>query len=318
MSIILIGAGPMAIAYAKALQHMGHSFQCLGRGSESAARFLRETGVAAGTGPLEQQLQSVEIHGAMVIVAVSINQLAPVCQMLLQKEPRGVLVEKPGGVDLRQMAELAAQDMGGRIRVAYNRRFFKSTQAARQIIADDGGAQSVHFEFTELPDRLAALGVHPPEVLANLPYANSSHVFDMAFFLGQANGDLSDVSIAGAERQGGLVWHPDGARFASCGTIGERALYSCMADWQSGGNWSVEITTSKRRLRLKPLETLTEQLRETFAVQPIALPEEPKDIKPGLHDMLVDFMENGGAQLPTMRQQVARMGVFAKMLRREH
>lgn len=318
MDIILVGAGNMAIAYAKVLQSLDLPFRCFGRGQESARKFQAETGVRAGTGPLEDQIQTTDVSGSHAIVAVNVNQLSEACKTLLAADVHSILVEKPGGVDLSDMQSLAKADLEDRIRIAYNRRFLKSTQRAREIIETDGGVQTIHFEFTELPDRLEALNVHPPEILANLPYANSSHVFDMAFFLGHANADLSDVMIQGAVRQGHIDWHPDGSRFASCGTIGDQALYTCFADWRSGGNWSVEVTTAHRRLRLKPLETLTEQLRETFDVRAVEIEEEVSGLKPGLPGMVKNFLYEAGADLPTMRQQLQRMQVFAKMLLRDH
>ena len=33
--------------------------------------------------------------------------------------------------------------------LAYNRRFYEATRKAREIILADGGATSMHFEFTE-------------------------------------------------------------------------------------------------------------------------------------------------------------------------
>lgn len=314
MEIILIGAGSMAIAYAKVLKHQGHTFKCFGRGAGSAEKFLAETGVTAGTGPLDEQLKGQEVSDAYVIVAVNVMELSSVCSSLLDAGVARILVEKPGAVDLAGMQALAQADTGDRLRIAYNRRFLKSTQKALEIIKADGGVQSVHFEFTELPDRLEGLNVHPAEVLANLAYANSSHVFDMAFYLGQTERSMEDVSVAGAQRQGSIVWHPNGSRFASCGAIGDRSLYTCFADWRSGGNWSVEVSTAHRRLRLRPLETLTEQLRETFAVNEVTIEADPDGLKPGLPDMVANFLQEDGCNLPTMKEQAARMAVFAKML----
>lgn len=318
MDIIIIGAGSMAIAYAKTLQHFGLPFRCFGRGETSAKRFEAETGVPAGTGALRDQLAATDVGGSQAIAAVDIAQLSDVCAALLEAQVDRILVEKPGGVNLADMEALSNRDTDNRIRVAYNRRFLKSTQKALEIIATDGGVQTIHFEFTELPDRIEALGVHPPEVLANLAYINSSHVFDMAFYLGQAMDDLSDVSVSGAVRQGHIPWHLDGSRFASCGTIADRSLYTCFADWRSGGNWSVEVTTPNRRLRLKPLETLTQQMRETFGVDPIEFDADPDGLKPGLPGMVTDFIHNDSRQLPSMRCQLERMKVFARILCRDH
>mgnify|MGYP001793321326 CR=1 FL=1 len=316
MDIVLIGAGNMSVAYAKAFQAAHLEFRCFGRGEASARNFEQQTMVPAGTGPLEDQLAATSIDGAKVIVAVNVGELSDVCHRLLDAGAAMILVEKPGGVDLDDMRTLATADVENRIRLAYNRRFLKSTQKAADIIAEDGGVQTIHFEFTELPDRIEALGVHPPEVLANFAYANSSHVFDMAFYLGLSADDLSDVTVSGAVRQGEISWHPEGSRFASCGTIGNNALYSCFADWRSGGNWSVEITTAHRRLRLKPLETLTQQLRETFAIEEIPLERDQTGLKPGLPDMVRNFLYDDGSKMPTMQQQVKRMQVFARILAR--
>lgn len=311
MTTILVGAGLMSQAYARVLQKRGRPFRCFGRGQASAEAFEAATGVRPGTGPLEDQLAATDIAGAHVIVAVNLTELAPVCIRLLEKGAAAILVEKPGAVDLDGMRQLAQVDSDRRIRVAYNRRFLPSVRKANVLIAQDGGAKSVHFEFTELSDRIEAQGLHPREVLANWPFANSSHVFDLAFFMAGAAPDLSDVSVAAALQQGELPWHPQGTRFAAAGRIEDRMLFTCFADWHSGGGWAVEVTTAARRLRLRPLETLTEQKRGTFEVRDVEVAQDDVMLKPGLPGMLTDFLDEGGRSLPDMRQQVARMTVFA-------
>lgn len=314
MNVTLIGAGSMAVAYAKALQSLDVPFRCCGRGAASAEAFEAATGVPAGTGPLAEQIAAAPVTGEHVIVAVDLLELAPVCRLLLPQAPAKILVEKPGALRPAEMTALAGTDPDGRIRVAYNRRFLSSALRARELVAVDGGVQSLQFEFTELSGRIGALGVHPPEVLAAWPYANSSHVFDLAFVLAGAATDLSDVTIAAALQRGALDWHRPGARFAATGTIGAETLFTCAADWQSGGGWGVELTTARRRLRLRPLERLTEQLRDSFDVREVELPAEAPGLKPGLRGMLADLLETGGAGLPTMAEQAARMTRLAEII----
>jgi predicted dehydrogenase len=302
------------VAYAQVLQHMGRPFRCAGRGAETAAQFRAKTGVPAGTGPLTDQLAGQDLADTLAIVAVDVLQLASVCEVLLDLGCARILVEKPGALDLAGMRALAAQDPEHRIRIAYNRRFLKSAQRAAEIIAQDGGVQTLHFEFTELPDRVESLGVHPPEVLANFGFANASHVFDLAFHLARAEADLSGVTLSAALQRGSLSWHDEGSRMVGCGAIGSEALFTCSADWRSGGGWAVELTTAHRRLRLRPLEQLTEQLRETFTVAPVALEVDPEGLKPGLYDMMQDMLERDGSSLPNMAQQVVRMECFARIL----
>ena len=291
MGILIVGAGAMAMAYAKVLTHMGGVFRCAGRGIESAARFEAETGVAAGTGPLAEQLSGQDLSRTLAIVAVDVVQLSSVCSQLLDAGCARILVEKPGALDLAGMRTLATQDPDRRIRVAYNRRFLKSAQRAAEIIRQDGGAQTLHFEFTELPDRVERLGVHPPEVLANFGFANASHVFDLAFHLAGAGPDLSDVTLSSALQRGSLSWHDEGSRMVGCGSVGAETLFTCSADWRSGGGWAVEVTTARRRLRMRPLEQLTEQMRETFVVEPVALDTDPDCLKPGLTDMMENMLD---------------------------
>lgn len=314
MEVAVVGAGAMGLAYVQVLRHMGIAARVYGRGAESARRFAEQSGIVAGTGPLAEQLAARPVAGMAAIVAVDVPELAGVCEALLQAGAAKVLVEKPGALDPARMAALAAFDAGRAIRVAYNRRFLPSAVAARRCILDDGGAQTLHFEFTELPDRLLALGVHSGEVLANWVYANSSHVFDLAFFLAGAARELDGLDLSGAVRDGRLDWFGAGSRFAGCGRVGEGCLFTYSADWRSGGGWGVEVTTPKRRLRLRPLESLTQQMRETFAVDPVALEAEVAGLKPGLRGMVENFLFADGSLLPDMQMQARRMAAFGKMV----
>lgn len=314
MEVAIVGAGAMALAYVEVLRHLGLSARVYGRGLESAARFAEKCGIIPGTGPLSDQLLARPVTGMAVIVAVDVLELAGVCEALIHGGAARILVEKPGAVDLARMSALAAIDTGHVLRIAYNRRFLPSALAAREFIEADGGAQTLHFEFTELPDRLLALGVHPAEVLANWVYANSSHVFDLAFTLIGEGEDLTGIDLAGAARAGHLDWFAPGSRFVGCGRAKQDCLFTYSADWRSGGGWAVEVTTAKRRLRLRPLESLTQQMRETFVVDPVPLEAEAAGLKPGLTGMVRDFVFNDGKGLPDMHEQTGRMALFGKMV----
>lgn len=313
MDIVLIGAGTMAGHYARVLSHLGERFRCFARSEASAAAFHEATSVRPGTGPLAHQLARTDVRGALAIVAVNVTELAGVCRLLLEHGAARILVEKPGAASLGEMRRLAEVDAARVVRVAYNRRFLLSVRKAAEIVREDGGVQTLHFEFTELPDWVTSLGIHPPEVLSNWTYANSSHVFDLAFHLADAAPDLADVRVAGSAQQGEEPRLGARARFVGCGTIGERALFSFASDWHSGGGWAVELTTPRRRLRLRPLETLTGQDRETFEVYPVDVEPEPDGLKPGLTGMVEDFLQTGGRGLPDMAGQTERIARFAAM-----
>jgi predicted dehydrogenase len=305
----------MAIAYAKALQARDQPFAVAGRGQSSAASFTAATGVEPGIGPLSDQLTTVGGVSGAAIVAVGVADLAHVTVQLLGAGFERILLEKPGATTPQEMAELAEVDTDQRIRIAYNRRFLPSVTAAQKLISNDGGAQTVNFEFTELPGRVMQK-THPAQVLDNWALANSSHVMDLAFHLAGADEKLDDLAIAGSVAAGELDWHSPGSRFVGCGVIGAETLFSYSADWMSGGGWAVEVATPKRRLRLRPLEQLTQQVREQFAVEPVPFEHDADGLKPGVPGMLDDFFDNDGAKLPTSKDQARRLAVFDRLLHR--
>ena len=95
-------------------------------------------------------------------------------------------------------------------------------------------------------------------------------------------------------RAGSLPWHPSGATFAGSGRTGDGALFAYGAAWDGAGRWSVEVTTRRRKLVLRPLEELQEQLLGSFALEPVALPGEPAGVKPGLAGQLAAFLSVAG------------------------
>ena len=252
---------------------------------------------------------------AETIVAVNVPELESVCCALLKAGAGRILVEKPGGVDMAALERLGTADLERRMRIAYNRRFLPSVQKAAELITEDDGAQVLSFEFTELGDRIKAANVHPPEVLAHWYLANSSHVFDLAFHVAGSAGDLSDVTTLAAAASGTLDWHPAGARFVGCGSFAEAGLFNYSADWQSGGGWGVEVTTSQRKLTLKPLERLSQQMRNTFDVTPVDIRSEPEGLKPGLLGLVQDFLSFDGAGCPDIQAHIARMKTFSAMIK---
>ncbi|RYE75797.1 MAG: hypothetical protein EOO74_09475 [Myxococcales bacterium] len=182
--VLLVGAGPMAIAYAHVLKEMGRELVVLGRGAESAAAFAEATGVQPSTGDLGDQLVARGSLPEEAIVAVNAMYLADVTITLMNAGCRRILVEKPAALDeaeLRSLVE-AAESTGTELRVGYNRRFLSSVIAARQMIEEDGGVLSAKFDFSEPSRRIATLP-KPQRELDTWFYGNSSHVVDLAFNL---------------------------------------------------------------------------------------------------------------------------------------
>lgn len=284
--ILLVGVGAMADSYATVLRALEQPFIAAGRSQQRAESFAAKWDVYAGHGDLTTQWAELSQKPHTAIVAVSANMLAQTSMFLLEQGVKRLLIEKPAGLSLSEINQLQAiaGASGAEAYVAYNRRFYGSTEAARKIIADDGGVLSVKFDFTEASKRLEAMN-KPADELAGWFYANSTHVIDLAFFLGGHPTELSASSL------GELPWHPAGAIFTGMGKMDGGAVFSYHANWISAGRWGVEVMTANRRLILQPMEQLSYQDHTGFSSHQVELPDD-KDtaFKPGIYHQTRAFL----------------------------
>lgn len=299
----------MAVAHAQVLLDLGHEIVVAGRREESARRFTEETGVEALTGGVDAVLDRLDEVPPVAVVATPVPTLAATTTAVIQAGVTDVLAEKPAGLDRDEIAEVAevAARHNARVTVAYNRRWYASTRKARELIRDDGSVTSFTFDFTELAWRVEEAAT--PEVKANWLLANSTHVIDLALFLG---GEPTDL-VAGTA--GGLDWHP-AARFGGVGTTDGGALFSYHADWTGPGRWGVAVVTPQRRLVLRPLEELRQQVARSFDVESVALDDDlDRRFKPGLHRQMRAFLD-GDDDLIDIHTHLRRVDdVYLPMLR---
>ena len=298
--ILLVGTGAMAKEYAKVLKALKKDFLVVGRGRENALLFEKTAGVPAITGGLEKWLKDKNNKiPPVVIVAVNVEKLGLMARLLIVRGAKSILLEKPGGINLADLAKtkkLAIQN-GAKVFVAYNRRFFASVIKAQKIIKEDGGVLSFNFEFTEWSQKIAALK-KPLSVKKNWLLANSSHVIDLAFFLG---GQPKKMNCFKA---GSLNWHPSGSRYAGAGISLNGALFSYHANWESAGRWGVEILTPKQKLIFRPLEKLAIQKKDGLETEELLLDNKLEtEFKPGLYE-LVKYFLGSKHNLPTIQEQV--------------
>ncbi len=297
--VLLVGAGPMAIAYGHALNALRVSWTVVGHGGASAAKFEAATGKQPELGGFAAYLQThPELSATPVIIALPVPQLASAVKAFVQAGARRVLVEKPAGLTgpaIEEAAQAAAR-AGSQVFVGYNRRFYASVAAARSLIAEDGGVTSFHMEFTERVSRILAAGIER-QVLRNLFLANSSHVVDLAFYLCGEPSTLSGITA------GELDWHPSGAIFAGHGRTKTGAVFSWHADWTSAGRWGLDVRTPRRRLILQPLESLAIQEKNSFAISSYSIADElDRQFKPGLYRQVEAFLSDAPSKtaLPTI------------------
>lgn len=307
--IWLIGSGPMAVAYIKVLQSMNVDFTVVGRGEESSAACFQATGIKPVTGGIDCFLGSEPVLPDAAIVAVGVEQLFNVSMTLLQYGVKKILVEKPGAVSLKEIEFLnrEAQKTGAAVYIAYNRRFYASVQQAMQMIEKDGGVTSFIFEFTEWSHKIEPLQ-KAPGIKEKWFLANSTHVADLAFFIGGIP-EIIDCHISG-----GLTWHPTGSVFTGSGKTNKNALFSYHADWTAAGRWGCEFLTLKNRYILKPLEELKIQKTGSIVIEDVTLDDAlDKEFKPGIFKQVEDFFLHSPKILPTIAEQEKMVHTYYKI-----
>lgn len=308
--VLLIGAGVMAQDYIKVLKDLGKEITIIGRGEESAKECEKNTNCKVVTGGLEKFLSSTEEIYLQAIVAVGVEKLFEATKQLVEFGVKNILVEKPGALYNWQFKELndLSKEKNVNVIIAYNRRFYASVLKAQDIIEKDGGVTSFNFEFTEWAHKIEPLekgeGVKEKWFLAN-----STHVVDLAFYLG---GKPKEISIYS---KGRVSWHPSSSNFSGSGISETGALFNYQANWESAGRWSVEVLTKEHRLIFCPMEKLLVQKRGSIVQEldeniDYAIDEK---YKPGLFLQTKSFLDNDFSRMCTISEQKDILTVYNKI-----
>lgn len=306
--VLLIGASQMAVDYYNVLRALKCDVTVIGRGKDSADVFEGLTQHKPIIGGLEKFLEQNKIQFDAAIVSVGVEQLAPTTIQLLNHGYKNILVEKPAGLNDDEIREFATVTKKNKatVLVAYNRRFYASVLKAKEIIAQEGGITSFNFEFTEW-----AHAIEPLEKKAGIKenwfMVNSSHVIDMAFYLG-GKPDVMNCFTAGK-----LDWH-DPAVFSGAGKTKDNVLFSYQANWIAPGRWSVEMLTKNSRLIFKPIEDLFVQPKGSVAITKVEF-DNSLDIqfKPGLYLQTKKFLLGELSEFKTIEQQAEMLDIYSRI-----
>lgn len=304
-AIWLIGPGNIGLDYAKVLIAQKVDFEVIGRSE------VKNWPVPVYTSGLTNFLNSKDYVAEYAIVAVDESQLCRVTLELIDFGVKNVLIEKPAGVNKREVEILLSHSKKNNCKlfVAYNRRFYQSVKECKKIISNNKEPISVNFTFTEWT-HLIDFDSYTKEELEHFILCNSSHVPDIVFYLFGEPQKMSCITAA----SGSLSWHPSSKIFAGCGVTTEDIPFSYNAHWGSAGRWGVEIYLSDRKLILKPLEKLQVQFNNSLCVQPHILENEEIDIKfkPGLFEEVKSFLTTQD-DLCTIEEQSRNFKWYYKM-----
>jgi len=301
----------MGKEYAKVLKNMSLSFVVVGRSEKSATDFKNETGIDCKSGGLNNWLENNQVP-EWAIVTVTGDQLGITTRELISAGCKNILVEKPGGLDNAdlKLTLKSAKKFKTDVFVAYNRRFYASTLKADEIIKKDGGVKSFYFDFTERSSIIEALN-KPNKIKRGWFLHNSTHVIDMAFFLGGKPSKITPY-----KKRGGLKWHPSGSIYVGAGISDNYALFSYHANWESAGRWGLEIMTPKSKLIFRPLEKLQIQKYGSMNIEDVPLDDKLDiEFKPGIYRQVESFLGNRH-DLPTIDEQVGNLKYYSLIEKR--
>lgn len=299
--VFLIGTGQMAIDYFAVLKDQNLITTVIGRGEESAIKFESKTGVKPFVGGLQQYINNNGLpKNAYVIIATGTEALMSSLLLTLQAGAYKVLIEKPAAISIEELIENEEKlkPYSDKVFVAYNRRFFASVIEAQKMIADDGGLQTIHFEFTEWAHKIGPL-TKSAGVKENWFFANSTHVVDLAFYLAGEPVDWKAFSKAGD-----LKWHSK-VNFTGAGITDKGVLFSYLSNWESAGRWALELLTEKRRIYLKPMESISVQEKGTVAVVEHKFDDSlDLQFKPGLMKQVEAYLDDNDNNLLNIKDHL--------------
>lgn len=304
MRCLLVGTGYMGTEYAKGLVSHGIEFDVVGRSTKSIKAFENQVPIKVSEESLDTLSNLSSFEAALVCVPE--NQAPTVVETLIRGAVPRILVEKPGALLSSQLGKLAsmAEDSGCELKVAFNRRFFRSVQTVRQALSDGVAEVWCLADITERAQLISA-SPQPDEVKARWAVANSIHIWDLLQYL------VGEITVTKAQRSGQLNWHPTGSRFtfeleSEGGTTG-----LAYADWSTPGRWTIELRTKRETWKLCPIETAMCFGHQSF--EPLQVVAEPEtDIKAGVHGMLENFLFERGSGLPQAAETTRLIATIEK------
>jgi len=337
--IWLIGTGPHAAAYVKVLKDLAPGEflvvgRHLGRAHALAEAEALEPGQVAGGGVdalLDRVRDGEVVPPKAVIISVGVDDLADCAIKFIKAGVGKILLEKPGANSVAELQKIQdAVDASSqaspndrcshakvRVFIAYNRRFYASVQAAQHLIRQDEGVKSFQFDFTEW---LSSVRTHASSsnVKDKWAFANSSHVIDLAFFLGGLP-DMRTTSVVTAGA-GDIDFHPAASAWVGSGVSETGALFAFHANWMSPGRWALEVHTANHKLVFKPMEQLHVVKHDSTAVERVVDPRDGDafDVryKPGMLLQTKAFLGNDGNKSLCTLHQHLQLGDFYNRIMR--
>ena len=306
--IWIVGGGYMAKEYAKVLKAQDKKFIVVDKTNKEAEFFKEEYGAELISGGLENILKTkVKIKTA--IIATTIDILSKCCIELLKHGTNNILLEKPGALNINDLKKIKmiSKKKNANVHIAYNRRFYQSVIKLKQSINKNEKITGCFVDFTERSELINKSKLSK-EAKEKMIYSNSSHMFDLFFYLCGHPKKLSPYN------KGKIDWHPTGSVFSGSGLTINNILFSYFADWGSAGRWKIDIRTNKRNFILQPIEELKLMQKKSFEIVNCNI-NSKLDImfKPGLYLQTKLFLRKKFSNFCTIDYQIKSFKYLKKI-----
>lgn len=272
--VAFIGAGYMAREHLRAFADLdgvllSGIFSRTRARAETLAREFGIKSVCASIGELAS-----ETAANLLVVTVNAPFVADTVMECL-KYPWTILAEKPVGLspEEAEAVQAAADRSGNTVLVALNRRFYEASRYLRSELAGMDAPRFVEIFDQQEPDTLRKMGKHALEV-ERLMFSNSIHTIDYASFL--CRGELLQVRQL-------RPWQGEGSWLvaAACEySSGDLMTYRCF--WNGPGPWAVMLNCGDTRWELRPLESISRQVKGSRKMELLELSGIDQAYKPGL------------------------------------
>lgn len=311
-SLWVIGSGKIAKEYIRILQDINHNFVCIGRGEISALECELETGCKVIRGGLKKFiLDNKNNKCTHAIITTNPDNSLDLCFALLEIGVKKILIEKPGALRYSEFKKMyqKSKEFNAQVFIAYNRRFYASTQQVKNIIKKEK-VLSLYFDFTEFSHIIEKINKN--DLIKNKWFlANSTHVVDLAFFICGKPRTISSY-IAG---ENSISWHKKSSIFCGSGVTSKDVLFAYHANWNSAGRWKIEILTENRKLIMQPLEKLFYQSKNDLHLcsdDDIDYSMDEK-YKPGFYYQVKAFLNGNNEDLCGIDEQLENMDFYYKI-----
>jgi predicted dehydrogenase len=309
--VLIIGPGNMGYEYYKCLKNLNYEVHVIGRTVNSFKRFKAHNDIFRYES-IEEFLSINDVKDfKLSIISVSVEALMHSSIQAIKAGFKRILIEKPAGLYKSEIAKLItlADKKKTQIFIAYNRRYYGSVQEALNIIKNDGGALSCHFDFTEWEKSVLTSGVDD-KVLKRWFFANSTHIIDTVFFL---IGTPKKISFYGRKL---LDWHSGNSIMAGSGISSNKVLFSFHSNWNSAGRWSMDISTTHHKIIFCPIEELKIMKKNSIVVHDLPKDEDDTNFKPGLLKQLKDLMKKKPVFACSLSEHAKNWEIYEDMFNR--